>query len=891
MSLWTRMANVFRGDRLRSEIEEELESHVAEAVEHGRDPKEARLALGNTLRQREASYSVRVAGWLDSLRADVLFGWRQLKRNKVTSAAAVISLALAMGACVGAFRLMDAMLWRPLPIAHPERLYGLSRQGVGFNGKWGSFDSWAHPAFVEMRAAVKNDADLVAVSFADRGDVTYTTDAEMEKATVVHVSGNMFGVFGLQPQVGRLLTDADDAVPGKAPYAVLSDAYWAKRFQRDPEMIGKTVHYLNGVYEIVGVAQKGFTGTTPATVADIFLPMAMHRAVGKPDWTWFRTMAALHEGVDPKPVRDMLAAVSHQFEERRLSGERGLSAEMLKKVLSFELVMASASTGMSGFREQYRPALMAMGVLVAMVLLIACANVANLMAAQAAGRAKEMALRISIGAGRWRLVQMVLVESSMMALLAATGGALLAWWSAPMLVHMIDRPDVPVQLMLPVDGRAIGFAVTLTGVMLLFGLAPALRASWVQPVSVLKGGEEPRSRHRWMHIMIGAQVAFCFVVLFVAGLFVTTFRRLESVPLGFNPNRLLLLQVTSRPGVPPTAWNEVVEHLRTVPGVERVSLCSWPLLAEMAMNDSISVDGGPPSTELAYFLNITPGWLETMRIPLIGGRDFREGDFYHEQAIVNETFVNKFLSGGNAVGRIFEKAGDNGVRERLQVVGVMRDAYYNNIHEPMLPVVFSPSARHPSPIAPAAAATAGPGLPPILTLVVKTTAENPMTMAGTMRREVPKARSDMRVVNVQMQDDLVRAQTIRERLLAMLSFFFGAVALLLAAIGLYGVLHYSVLEQEREIGIRLALGARVVHIVRRVALGIAMTVVAGTAAGLALGVGSTRYIQALLYGVKATSVMMVMIPLATITIAVLLAAVPALRRAMRVDPAEMLRAE
>jgi predicted permease len=883
------MANVFRGDRLRSEIEEELESHVAEAVERGRDVKEARLALGNTLRQREASYGVRVAGWLDSLRADMLFGWRQLRRNKVTSAAAVISLALAMGACVGAFRLMDAMLWRPLPIAHPERLYGLSRQGIGFNGKWGRFDSWAHPAFVAMREAVKNDADLVAVSFADRGDVTYTTDQEMEKTTVVHVSGNMFGVFGLQPQLGRLLTDADDAVPGKAPYAVLSDDYWARRFQRDPNVIGKTLHYQNGVYEIVGVSQRGFTGTTPATVADVFLPMAMHRAVGKPDWTWFRTMAALHEGVDPKPVRDGLAAVSHQFEEKRLSGQKGLPAEVLKKVLNVELVMASASTGMSGFREQFRPALMALGVLVAMVLLIACANVANLMAAQAAGRAKEMALRISIGAGRWRLVQMVLVESTMMAVLAAAGGALLAWWSAPLVVHMIDRPDVPVQLMLPVDARVIGFAVALTAsVMLLFGLAPAVRASWVRPVSVLKGGEEPRSRHRWMHIMIGAQVAFCFVVLFVAGLFVVTFKQLGSVPLGFNPDRLLLLQVTGRPGVPLVAWDEVSEHLRTVPGIERVSLCSWPLLAEMAMNDSISVDGGPPSADLAYFLDITPGWLETMRIPLIGGRDFRDGDFYHEQAIVNETFVKKFLGEGNAVGRVFEKASDDGGRQRLQVVGVMRDAYYNNIHEPMLPVVFSPSARHPKATAPAAA---GPRLAPILTLVVKTTAENPMTMAAAMRREVPKARADMRVVNVQMQEDLVRAQTIRERLLAVLSFFFGAVALLLAAIGLYGVLHYSVIEQEREIGIRLALGARVSHIVQRVSSGIAITVALGTAVGIAFGVGMSRYVQSLLYGVKARDLTMLVVPLLTIAIAVALAAVPAIRRALSVDPVEMLRAE
>nr|WP_245631967.1 FtsX-like permease family protein [Edaphobacter aggregans] len=671
---------------------------------------------------------------------------------------------------------------------------------------------------------------------------------------------------------------------------MISDEYWGRRFRRDPGVVGKTLHYQGGVYEIVGVAQRGFTGTAPGTVVDVFLPTAMHRGVTRNDWTWFRTLVALHEGVAEKPVRDKLAAVSHQFEEKRLSGARGLSKETLKNVLSNELVMSWAPTGVSGFQTEYRPALMALAVLVMMVLLIACANVANLMAAQAAGRAKEMALRVSIGAGRWRLVQMVMVESGLLAVLAAAGGALFAWWSAPMVVRLIDRPDAPVQLLLPADARVIAFGVVLTvGVMLLFGLLPALRASWVRPVSVLKGGEEPRSRRRVMHAMIGAQVAFCFVVLFVAGLFVATFKKLSSQPTGFSSERLLLLETTGKPGVPMAAWDDVAEHLRTVPGVEQVSLCSWPLLKGIAMNNTISVNGAPPSTDLAYFLDVSPGWLETMRIPLVDGRDFRDGDFSPDVAIVNETFAKRFLGGGNVVGRVFVKPGGNGGGDRIQVVGVIRDAYYRSIHEPMLPEVFTPFARRPKPLSGAAAAEVG--LPPMLTMVVKTSSENPMAMAATMRREVPKARADMRVVNVQTQEELNRLQTIRERVLAMLSFFFGAVALLLAAIGLYGVLHYSVIEQEREIGIRLALGARVVHIVRRVGAGIAVTVVVGTAAGIALGMGSTRYIASLLYGVKGTDLAMMVVPLATIAAAVLVAAVPAVWRALKVDPVEMLRAE
>lgn len=889
MSLWKRVSNVFRADRLRSEIEEELEAHIAEAMEHGRSEAEARKALGNTLHQREASYALRVEGWLDALRADLIFGWRQLKRNKVTSSVAILSLALAMGACVGAFRLMDAMLWRPLPIAHPERLYGLTKQGIGFDGEWRSYNAWDAATFLEMRDAVKAQADLIAVSYADRGEITYSAEQELEKATVVHVSGNLFGVFGLRPQLGRLLTEADDAVPGKAPYAVLTDDYWRRRFQRNPDVIGKTLRYQDRVYEIVGVAEKGFTGTTPATVADIFLPTAMHRAYVLANVSMFTTLVALHQNQELKSVQDKLGALNYHHEEKRFRGNAGLSAEIVKNLLNNDVVMLPASTGVSELQEEYRRALVTLAVLVAMVLLIACINVANLMTAQAAGRAREMALRVSIGAGRSRLVQLMLVEAGMMAAIAAAAGSVLAWWSAPMVVHMIDEPDDPVQLMLPADARVIAFGIVLTfGVMLLFGLAPALRASWVKPVSILKGGDGPRARHQWMRGMLGVQVAFCFVVLFVAGLFVATFRKLSNLPLGFNTDRLLLLETTGRQEMELIAWTNVVEHLRTIPGVESVASCASPLLSNRAMMDSIAINGGPLSTQLAYFLNISPEWLKTMGIDKIAGRDFRDGDFYPEVAIVNETFVRTFLGGGNAIGKVFEKGGESGGRDKVQVVGVVKDAVYNNTHEPMVPVAFVPNFGRPKPASP----TDEPaGLVPHWTVVVRTAAQDPMAMATTLRREVTRARADMHVVNIHTQEELRLAQMIRERLLAMLSIFFGAVALLLATIGLYGVLHYTVVEKKKEIGIRLALGARAGHIVRQVSVGVGLAVVAGSAIGLMAGKAAARYVASLLYGVKAGNPFMLVIPLAAIALAVLLAAVPAVRRALKVDPVEMLRAE
>ena len=235
MSLWSRIANVIRNERLEREIDEELESHIAEAIEHGRDPVEARRAFGNTLRKREESRGIKLIPWLDSLRADAVFGLRRLRKNKVTSAAAILSLALAIGACTSAFRLIDAILLRPLPVITPEQLYSLSRQGIGPDGKVQTYDAWAYPAFRLMRAAIKDQSELISISYSERLDLTYKSDQEMEKAYVQYVSGWMFDTFGLRPAVGRLLTENDDVEPSTHPYAVLSADYWTRRFGKDPK--------------------------------------------------------------------------------------------------------------------------------------------------------------------------------------------------------------------------------------------------------------------------------------------------------------------------------------------------------------------------------------------------------------------------------------------------------------------------------------------------------------------------------------------------------------------------------------------------------------------------------------------------------------------------------
>jgi predicted permease len=482
------------------------------------------------------------------------------------------------------------------------------------------------------------------------------------------------------------------------------------------------------------------------------------------------------------------------------------------------------------------------------------------------------------------LVQLVLVESAWLAFLAAAMGALLAWWSAPFVVARINPADNPARLVLPADWRVVGFGVALTfAVTFVFGLAPALRASAVKPASALKGGDDPHSRRRLMHALIATQVAFCFLVLFVAGLFVATFDRLSNQPTGFSSKRLLTLDAVAEPAQPPAYWDQVAEHLRAVPGVETVALASQPLLSGYSSNDGVSVDGAPPTDVLAYFLKVSPGWVDAMRIPLADGRDFRASDTNPGVAIVSQAFAKQFFNGENPVGKAFEKASDDGQRARFQIVGLVRDARYRDIRGPVLPVAYLPFR---SPDANGALKAIGRG-----TFIVRTSSANPLALVPALRHEVHRARSEFRVSNIRTQLEINQAHTVRERLLAMLALFFAVVALLLAGIGLYGVLDYSVLQRRREIGIRMAIGAPAGDIARRVTAEVFGMVLLGALAGITLGMVSVRYIESLFYQVKATDLAMLALPSLAILAAALLAAVPPVIRAVRIDPATTLRSE
>lgn len=884
MSIWSRIANVFRSDQLRREIDEELESHIAEAMERGQSPSAARRAFGSSLQLREKSHDMKVVPWLESLRFDTVVGWRRLNQVKVTSIAAILSLALAIGACTATFRLVDALLLRPLPVAGADRLYAVAFRSIGaLDGKAVVYDSSSYPMFERMQSSAKGDAAVFAVSYDDRTDLTYASDQEMEKAHRQFVSGSMFTVFGLHPALGRVLSGDDDRTPGAHPVAVLSHDYWARRFAADPKVLGRKFRMGDTLFEIVGVAKQGFTGTETGTMTDIFLPMMMSDPdkLRSPNTFWLRTLVELHPGVNPEPLRQKLTAVFRAIQIERTKGFTGMTKQQVDQYLQQTMLLEPAASGRSNLQRDYGQPLTALGFLVALVLLIACANVANLMTARAAARNREMALRVSIGAGRGRLVQLVLLESTLLALLAATAGAIFAWWSAPLIVRMISSADNSVRLDLATDWRSLAFTLTLTLlVTMLFGLPSALQASAVNPVSSLKGGVDPHSRKRVMHLLIAVQVAFCFLVLFTAGLFISTFDRLSHQPLGYSPDRIVNLESLTRSPQSPVHWDQVADRIRTVPGVEAVAMSGWPWMSGESATGNVSINGAPPSDVFADVMFVSPDWFAALKIPLLDGRDFRLADTNPGVAIVNQAFAREYFDGANPVGKFFDRVDSKGGRIRVEIVGYTRDARYRDrMRLPIRPTFYYPLHR----------VNAAGELQPMsrATFVVRTGTPDP----NVLRQTVSKAHPAFRVSNIRTQIEIIESKTVRERMLAVLALFFAIVAALLAGVGLYGVLDYSVLQQRREIGIRMAIGAASAHIARRVTTEALIPILAGIVAGFAIGAATIRYLEPMLYQVRGSDFSTMVWPCVAILAVAFVATLPAVLRAVHLDPITMLRIE
>jgi putative ABC transport system permease protein len=873
-----------------ADLREEIETHRAlrqDALErNGLAPEDAvhasRRALGNVALAVDDARDVWAIRTLDSVWHDVRAALRGLRKSPGFALVAIGTLALGIGANTALFSIFSSLILRPLPVRDPASLALLT------NG------SWSYPIWEEIRT---REAELFDGAFAwspQRFDLS--ASGQSDPVDGAYVSGRLFDVLGVKAIRGRMITPADDggAAPD-GPVAVISHRLWRQRFAGATDVVGRRLTVQRVPFTIVGVMPPGFFGPDVGRMTDVMLPFAAEplirgqesRLASKGSW-WLQIMVRLKPGRGIEQANAALRVAQPQI------------IEGASRTLTEPLTLAPSATGNSSLRRRFETPLFAMVVAVGLVLLVACANIASLLLARALARRRELSVRLALGSSRWRIARLLFVESLIVAVTGAAFGLVFAKWSSALLVQQLSTWQSTVSLDLALDWRVLGFTAALACVSAITaGVAPVVGLRSVTPGGALQEAGRGIAGDRRFSVrsaLVVAQIAVSLVLVVAAGLFLRTFASLNQLPLGFVPEPLLVAELNLQAsGRPPEERAARVERLRAaaaaVPGVRSASVSAIRLLTGGGWSSGlVAIGDGPMSrSRPSLWLNATtPGWFQTMGIPLRAGRDFEAGDRVgsHPVAIVNEAFVRRYLPGEQPIGQrvrlAFDPLGFNreigvGQQSRHEIVGVVGDAVYTTPREGMLATMYVPVAqRAPETFWPAVLLTinAAPGRRAIVEHDV----------AAALRRADPTVAFTFGTF-----DQLVEATATQERLIAMLSAFFGGLALLLAAVGLYGVVSHAVRARQTEIGVRMALGAAPSSIVRLLFQRVGILIAAGLAFGLAGSIWAARFVEALLFHLEPRDPLTFAGAAAVLVAVGVLAAWMPARRAARLDPAMVLR--
>ena len=908
-----------RDSELAEEIREHLSERVEELVETGMPREEAehaaRREFGNIQLTKEDSRGVWRWIVLEDFFSDVRYGLRQLRKSPGFAATAILTLALGIGANTAIFSVLDAVLLRALPVAHPEELALLTdpeAHGSWFGSQAGEQSLLAYSqfeylrdhneVFSEMFAA---DSELAQVETTFEGAAgSGATDNEIARIRLV--SGGYFTTLGVKAAAGRLFTSEVDRARGGSPIAVLSYAYWRQRFGLNPGVLGQSLQIHNTSFEIVGVAGPGFTGETVGVAPDLWIPMMMQEAV-RPGvdllsasqqglvniHSWVQVMGRLKPGVS---IAQANAAVNVTFKQVvDLMVGAGLTPRDGQKVVDERIRMRPGARGASMLSgELGKPLKFLMG-LVGLVLLIACVNVANMLLAQAAARQKEIAMRLSVGAARGRLIRQLLTESLLLAAIGGTVGVLLASWGGDLLVRLVSAAAGlrAVQLEVRPDGSVLAFTVGITAITaVLFGLAPALKATRVDFAPVLKAtapGSGDGLRASLLpvgKILVAGQVTITLILLVAAGLFVRSLEKLSEVNLGYARGNLLLFVVHSAAGgykeeAATQLYQELLEKIAAVPGVQGATVSHNGLFNDTESGDPIKVEGYTPKAGEEADTRIDhvgPNYFSTIGIPILMGRGIEARDSGRglRSAVINQTFARTYFPNANPIGKHVQDVYPGNPADTV-VVGVAADAKYNSLRENARPRLYAPLFN---PIWPQMTAV----------YEVRTFANTP-SMGAALREAVRATSASLPPIEIHTMSGLLDDSLQTDQIIKQLSEAMGVLAIVLASIGLYGVMSYTVARRTREFGIRLALGAEPRRVLRHI-LGETLTLVfIGIGAGVPLAIGGTHLIRSMLFGLGVVDPASILVACGLLVGVALLAGLLPARRAMKVDPMVALRYE